>query len=90
MDSIGSILVVVVVFGIFTVYWSIRGLIGLFQRHNPILVVLYIVILFPFAYIHMLILGIGGDSKKKRLKKAAEEKAKFDKQVEDEKSKLNQ
>ena len=71
-----------------TLYWSIRGLIGMFQRHNTILVVLYLIILFPIAYIHMLILGIFGDSKKQRLKKAAEEKAKFEAQVEKEKENL--
>ena len=49
-------------------YWSVRGLIGMFQRHNTILVVLYLIILFPIAYIHMLILGMFGNSKKERLK----------------------
>ena len=73
-----------------TLYWSIRGMIGMFQRHNTIVIILYLIILFPIAYIHMLLLGMFGDSKKKRLKKAAEEKAKFDIQVENEKSKLNQ
>ena len=71
-----------------TLYWSIRGLIGMFQRHNTILVVLYLIILFPIAYIHMLILGMFGDSKKERLKKAAAEKAKFEAQVEIEKENL--
>tara|TARA_B100001063_G_scaffold173085_1_gene162187 strand:- start:239 stop:499 length:261 start_codon:yes stop_codon:yes gene_type:complete len=71
-----------------TLYWSIRGLIGMFQRHNTILVVLYLIILFPIAYIHMLILGMFGNSKKERLKKAAEEKAKFEAQVEKEKENL--
>tara|TARA_B100000959_G_C14604189_1_gene469357 strand:+ start:342 stop:605 length:264 start_codon:yes stop_codon:yes gene_type:complete len=73
-----------------TLYWSIRGMIGMFQRHNTIVIILYLIILFPIAYIHMLLLGMFGDSKKERLKKAAEEKAKFDIQVENEKSKLNQ
>ena len=51
---------------VLTIYWSIRGFIGLFQRHNAILVILYLVLLFPIAYIHMLLLGIFGDSAKKR------------------------
>jgi hypothetical protein len=71
-----------------TLYWSIRGLIGMFQRHNPILVCAYLVILFPIAYIHLLILGIFGDSKKERLKNAAAEKARFEAEVEKEKEKL--
>jgi hypothetical protein len=67
-----------------TIYWSLRGLIQLFQRHNAILVILYIVFLFPIAYLHMLILGIWGASKNKRMKKSAKEKVKFDKMVEEE------
>ena len=51
---------------VLTIYWSIRGFVGLFQRHNAILVILYLVLLFPIAYIHMLLLGIFGDSSKER------------------------
>ncbi|SVD34948.1 uncharacterized protein METZ01_LOCUS387802 [marine metagenome] len=51
---------------VLTIYWSFRGLIGLFQRHNAILVIIYLIIIFPIAYIHMLLLGIFGDSSKKR------------------------
>jgi len=72
---------------VLTIYWSIRGLVQLFQRHNVILVVLYIVFLFPIAYLHMLILGIWGSSKNDRMLKEAKEKAKFDKLVEEEKNK---
>ena len=72
---------------VLTIYWSIRGLIQLFQRHNAILVVLYIVFLFPIAYLHMLILGIWGSSKNDRMLKEAKERAKFDKIVEEEKNK---
>ena len=72
---------------VLTIYWSIRGLVQLFQRHNVILVILYLVFLFPIAYLHMLILGIWGSSKKDRMLKEAKAKAKFDKLVEEEKNK---
>ena len=74
-------------FLVLTIYWTIRGLIQIFQRHNSILVVLYIIFLFPVAYIHMFILGIFGSSKKKRILKQAKEKVQFDKFVEQEKNK---
>jgi hypothetical protein len=77
----------VVLFIVLTIYWTIRGLIQIFQRHNSILVVLYIVFLFPVAYVHMFILGVFGSSKKKRILKQAKEKVQFDKFVEQEKNK---
>jgi len=72
---------------VLTIYWTIRGLVQIFQRHNSILVVLYIIFLFPIAYIHMFILGVFGSSKKKRILKEAKEKVQFDKFVEEEKNK---
>jgi len=77
----------VLLFLVLTIYWTIRGLIQIFQRHNSILVVLYIIFLFPVAYIHLFILGVFGSSKKKRILKQAKEKVQFDKFVEQEKSK---
>ena len=66
--SEGAETAIMIVLGaiVLTIYWSIRGFIGLFQRHNAILVILYLVVLFPIAYIHMLLLGIFGDSSKER------------------------
>jgi len=81
LSTIGFIIVVL------TIYWTIRGLVQIFQRHNAILVVLYIVFLFPIAYIHMFILGVFGSSKKKQILKQAQEKVQFDKFVEQEKNK---
>ena len=81
ISNIGILIVVL------TIYWTIRGLVQIFQRHNSILVVLYIVFLFPIAYIHMFILGVFGSSKKKRILKEAKEKVQFDKFVEQEKNK---
>ena len=74
-------------FIVLTIFWTIRGLVQIFQRHNSILVVLYIVFLFPIAYIHMFILGVFGSSKKKRILKKAKEKVQFDNFVEEEKNK---
>jgi hypothetical protein len=67
---------IVTVILIFTLYWSIRGFIQLFQRHNSILVIFYLVFLFPIAYCHMLLLGIFGSSKRQRFLKEAEAEAK--------------
>ena len=66
---------IVTVILIFTLYWSIRGFIQLFQRHNSILVIFYLVFLFPIAYCHMLFLGIFGQSQKVRLQKEIEKEA---------------
>jgi len=89
MDAYSNTTLIVIVIGIIilSIYWSIRGLVQLFQRHNVILVVIYLVFLFPIAYCHMLILGIWGSSKKDRILKKAKEKAQFDKLVEEEKNK---
>jgi len=72
---------------ILTIYWSFRGLVGLFHRHNPIVIIFYIIFLFPIAYIHMLFLGIFGSSKEDIIRKKAKEKADFEKLVDEEKSK---
>jgi hypothetical protein len=83
-DGTQAIVVVIAV----TVYWTIRGLIGMFQRYNAILVVLYLVFLFPIAYLHLFLLGVFGDSKKTRLEKAAKEEAKKQALIEKELEKL--
>ena len=66
----------------FVLWWSIRGFIQLFQRHNPILVIFYLVFLFPIAYCHMLILGMLGSSKRQRFLREAEEEAKRQMEIE--------
>jgi uncharacterized membrane protein len=81
ISTIGFIIVVL------TIYWTIRGLVKIFQRHNSILVVLYIVFLFLIAYIHMFILGVFGSSKKKRILNKTKEKVQFDNFVDKEKYK---
>ena len=83
MDD-SSILTIGFIIVVLTIYWTIRGLIQIFQRHNSILVVLYIVFLFPVAYIHMFILGVFESfesSKQKRILKQAEEEVQLEKRL---------
>lgn len=70
-----TVIVMVTVLLLFTLYFSLRGLVQLFQRHNSILVIFYLVFLFPIAYCHILILGFFGRSKKRRRQKEVEEEA---------------
>jgi hypothetical protein len=72
-----------------TIYWSFRGLVQIFERHNSILVILYIVFLFPIAYIHMFLLGVFGSSYKKRMLREVKDKVEFDRLVEQEKTMKN-
>ena len=82
-SSISTIGVIIVVL---TIYWTIRGLVQIFQRHNSILVILYIVFLLPIAYIHMFLLGVFRSSYKKRILKEVKDKVEFDRFVEREKT----
>ena len=70
-----------------TIYWSFRGLVQIFERHNSILVILYIVFLFPIAYVHMFLLGVFGSAYKKRMLREVKDKVEFDRLVEQEKNK---
>ena len=67
---------------------ALNGAIKLFYKYNTLLVVAYIVFLFPFALIHSLLLGLFGDSRKQMLAKKAKEQARFEKMVEKEKETL--
>ena len=62
MSGLNMSVIFIFLFFALTIYWSIRGCIGIFQRYNPILVVLYFFFLFPIAYFHMLLIGIFGKS----------------------------
>lgn len=81
MENIDEITAGFIVLGFLavTAYWSIRGILQLFQRHNSILVIVYLLFLFPVAYFHALLLGIFGKSKAKRLE--AEILAEAEKQI---------
>jgi len=65
----------------------IKGIVKLFQKYNPILAILYMIILFPIAICHILLLGLFRDSEQIMLDKAKEQ-AKFEKLVEKEKNNL--
>ena len=83
MDD-SSILGIGLLLILLTIYWSFRGLVQIFERHNSILVVLYIIFLFPVAYIHVFILGIVESfesSKKKRILRQAKEEEQFEKRL---------
>ena len=72
-----TLVIIGLVISVVALYVSIRGLIQLFQRHNSILVIFYIVLLSPIAFVHGLILGIFGKSKKKREQEEVERLAKI-------------
>ena len=65
-------------------YWVLRGIGQLFERYNPILVILYLFLLCPVAIFHALLLGIFGKSKKERLKKIVENEVEFQLRVQKE------
>ena len=63
-----------------------NGAIKLFYKYNTLLVIAYIVFLFPIALAHSLFLGLFGDSRKQMLEKKVKEQAQFEKMVEAEKT----
>ena len=79
-----------ILFVIFAIVFGVacNGAIKLFYKYNTLLVIAYIVFLFPFALIHSLLLGLFGDSRKQMLAKKVKEQAQFEKMVDDEKENL--
>ena len=65
-----------------------NGAIKLFYKYNTLLVIAYIVFLFPIALAHSLLIGLFGDNRKQILAKKVKEQAKFEKMVEKEKETL--
>ena len=86
MDD-SSISVIGLLLILLTIYWSFRGLVLIFERHNLILVIIYFIFLFPIAYVHMFLLGVFGSSYKKRMLREVKNKVEFDRLVEKEKNK---
>ena len=87
MENDGSNFIILIVLAVVIgIVWN--GAIKLFYKYNTLLVIAYIVILFPFAFFHTILLGLFGDSKKQILAKKVKEQAKFEKLVEDEKETL--
>ena len=65
-----------------------NGAIKLFYKYNTLLVIAYIVFLFPIALVHSLFLGLFGDSRKQMLAKKVKDQAQFEKMVEEVKENL--
>ena len=64
-----------------------NGAIKLFYKYNTLLVIAYIVFLFPIALAHSIVLGLFGDNRKQILAKKVKEQARFETLVEEEKNK---
>jgi len=64
---------------------ALNGAIKLFYKYNTLLVIAYIVFLFPFAIAHSFLLGLFGDNRKQILAKKVKEQARFETLVEEEK-----
>ena len=66
---------------------AFNGVIKLFYKYNTLLVIAYIVFLFPIALAHSLLLGLFGDNRKQILAKKVKEQARFETLVEEERNK---
>ena len=65
-----------------------NGAIKLFYKYNTLLVIAYIVFLFPIALAHSILIGLFGNNRKQILAKKVKEQARFEKMVEKEKETL--
>lgn len=77
-----------VLFALLLLYWVIKGTLFLFQRYHALLVIAYIVFIFPVAFIHAFFLGVFGKSQEELLREEAQKEAKRQILVEEEKNKL--
>ena len=75
-------------FALLLLYWVIKGTLFLFQRYHALLVIAYIVFIFPVAFIHAFFLGIFGKSQEDLLREEAQKEAKRQILVEEERRKL--
>ena len=57
---------------------AFNGAIKLFYKYNTLLVIAYIVFLFPIALAHSLFLGLFGDTRKQMMAKKVKEQARKD------------
>jgi hypothetical protein len=86
--SINQILILLIPLLLLLGIWVVwNGAIKLFYKYNTLLVIAYIIILFPFALIHTILLGLFGDTRKQMMEKKVKEQARFETLVEAEKSK---
>lgn len=77
-----------VLFALLLLYWVIKGTLFLFQRYHALLVIAYIVFIFPVAFIHAFFLGVFGKSQEELLREEAQMEAKRQMLVEEERRKL--
>jgi hypothetical protein len=77
-----------VLFALLLLYWVIKGTLFLFQRYHALLVIAYIVFIFPVAFIHAFFLGVFGKSQEELLREEAQQEAKRQILIEEEKNKL--
>jgi hypothetical protein len=77
-----------VLFALLLLYWVIKGTLFLFQRYHALLVIAYIVFIFPVAFIHAFFLGVFGKSQEELLREEAQKEAKRQILVEEERRKL--
>ena len=75
-------------FALLLLYWVIKGTFFLFQRYHALLVIAYIVFIFPVAFIHAFFLGVFGKSQEELLREEAQMEAKRQMLVEEERRKL--
>ena len=75
-------------FALLLLYWVIKGTLFLFQRYHALLVIAYIVFIFPVAFIHAFFLGVFGKSEEELLREEAQKEAKRQILVEEERRKL--
>ena len=85
-DTIVGLIGLLILALVIGVAW--KGIFKIFYKYNTLLVITYIVFLFPIAFCHILLLGLFGDTKKQMMAKKVREQAKFEKLVEDEKETL--
>jgi hypothetical protein len=85
-DTIVGLIGLLILALVIGVAW--KGIFKIFYKYNTLLVITYIVFLFPIAFCHILLLGLFGDTKKQMMAKKVKEQAKFEKLVEDEKETL--
>jgi len=85
MENIVWILV-----ALFFLYWLILGIFRLFRRYHVLFVMGYLVFLTPIALLHAFFLGIFGLSNDELLRREAEQEARKQLLVEEERKKLGQ
>ena len=79
---------VVLILALLFFWWGIKGIYRLFQRHNTVLIILYLMLLTPIALTHAFFLGLFGLSEFERLRREAEKEARKQVMIEEERRKL--